>query len=107
MVCPRCFFIRKIIDPLTDGDSSIKDESGASPATVTYSYDAYRSQQKVTSTSRTGFVTNEWYDALGRISQMLNPLGALTEYLYDTVGNLIREVFTPAAGVWLTASSGR
>jgi RHS repeat-associated protein len=79
--------LRKTIDPLTDGDSTVPDETGAIPATVGYSFDPDNNAVKVTSTSRTGVATAQWFDAAGRLVQKQNSLGEVTKYEYDNVGN--------------------
>ena len=80
--------VRVVTDALTG------TETGTSPATVGYEYES--GQLKVTSTSRTGIQTYQWYDALGRIVKAENELGGVTQYAYNPTGTLQSETFTPA-----------
>tara|TARA_R110000850_G_scaffold66972_21_gene148897 strand:- start:3859 stop:19431 length:15573 start_codon:yes stop_codon:yes gene_type:complete len=61
-------------------------------------YDIENGLLKVTSTSRTGVTTTQWFDALGRVVKNQNAFGGTTTFAYDLSGNLIKEQFQPATG---------
>jgi YD repeat-containing protein len=93
--------VRKIVDPLNDGVASSTnpaDESLAVPQTIEYQFDTLLKLMKVTTTSRTGIVTYQWFDAAGRLARDQNQYGGVTTYGYDPAGQLVEEKFTPRTG---------
>lgn len=82
--------LRKVTDALAGS------ETGASPATIDYAFDAALDAVRVTRTSRTGVQTQEWYDAADRLIQSQNAAGGVTTHRYDKAGRLMTETFTPS-----------
>jgi RHS repeat-associated protein/uncharacterized repeat protein (TIGR01451 family) len=71
--------------------ASTSQTGGAQPITYTYSGTA-----QVTATDLSGDQTTVSYNDLGLPARVVNPLGAIASYLYDTNGNLV--AYTDAAG---------
>ena len=70
------------------------DECGASPATTTYAITG--GLRLVTTRSRTGLESRQWFDAAGQLVREQNAYGGKTEYEYDPAGNL-RHTWVKAA----------
>ena len=71
--------------------SGTSQNGGADP--VTYTYDG---EAEVTATDAAGDKTTVWYNSLGLAARVADPLGGLSNYSYDTNGNLVS--YTDAAG---------
>jgi RHS repeat-associated protein len=64
---------------------------GADPVTYTYP-----GEGEVTAVNAAGAQATTWYNDLGLSSRIEDPLGGITDYLYDPSGNLV--TYTDAAG---------
>ena len=72
--------------------------AGPSPhvATVQYTYDPAQKAIRVSTTSRLGVASDQWFDAAGRLIREQNASGAVTTYQYDPAGQLLSQTVTPA-----------
>tara|TARA_R110000868_G_C10963598_1_gene768797 strand:+ start:200 stop:7237 length:7038 start_codon:yes stop_codon:yes gene_type:complete len=70
-------------------------------------YDIENGLSKVTSISRTGLTSIQWFDALGRLVKDQNAFGGITSFTYDLSGNLVTEHFQPATGDYNAKESNK
>jgi len=77
-------------------DAEAEAEANADAVKTDYDFDVTAQLQKVTSTSREGFGSIQWFDAVGQLVKDMNVFGGVTDYTYDLNGNVLSEQFIPA-----------
>ncbi len=82
----------------TDDPKILALDEGSHAATIQYSIDPQSSNTVVTTTSRTGVVTTDEFDAAGRLVKQKNAYQGVHLFEYDTASNQTKDQFVPAAG---------